>query len=103
MANFTEYKDGKEYTRFEFWLERWILDALTEYEAWFRQASPSARYQPRVFAVEFDGAKAIARRPFKHKGHWSVRCCGVARLVNPHRNEHGQIVFDMDYSRAPDA
>jgi hypothetical protein len=82
--------------------EQWLLDALREYEEWFRKASPSAEYQPRVFA-SFGGGKAVARRPFKLRGHWSVRCCGVARLVNPHRNEYGQIVFDTDYSRAPDA
>lgn len=81
-------------------LEQWILDALTEYEAWFRQASPSAKYQPKVFA-KFGGTHPIARRPFRHRGHWSVRCHGVARLVLPQRDADGNIYFQLDYGPLP--
>lgn len=79
-------------------LERWILDALEEYRVWHKQALPSSnKYQPRVF-VDLENGKTIARRPFKNRDHWSVRCVGVGRLVNPRRNEFGNIVFSLDYS-----
>ena len=81
-------------------LDQFVADAIAEDREWEAKASPSSRYQPRVLA-RFEGGKIITRRPFRYKGHWCVRNCGIGRLIKPMRETNGWIVFQLDYGRMP--
>lgn len=61
------------------------------------EGSGSVRdYEPRIVCV--DGRSAVARAPFKRKGHWCVRWAGTARLTKARRTENGVIVFEVSWS-----
>lgn len=57
----------------------WLAEDLAQHEA----SGSVRKLEPRVLVK--DGSSTVCRRPFKRRGHWSVRCAGTARLVRPRR------------------
>lgn len=77
-------------------IESAVAQAIKDDLTWQRQATPSVdNPQPRVTVR--DGASQAARRPFRHRGNWSVRRNGIARLTAPLQVD-GHIVFTPDWS-----